>query len=1004
MNEFPRRFGKYLLLKPLARGGMGALYLALSGPDESAKLCVIKTVLPHLADKEYLQRFRDEAKVVVRLSHGNLVPVFDSGQVAGEIYLAMDFIEGKDLRATWNRCAKKGIAFPVDVAVHLTKELARGLHYAHTFSDIKLVHRDVSPPNVLLSYSGEVKLTDFGLAASTLKMEKTAPGIIYGKVSYMSPEQARGDTPDGRTDLYAAGIILWELLTGRQLFPSVKAAGGKDAITAEELLRRVRDPEVVAPSKRATRVPPELDRIALKALAPDLKDRYQSCEELRQELATYLAQTAPATDSMRVASFLKELYADDIASERKEREELAQTAREWFTSGALPRAAVQAASPPPPPLSPAVPRKTMGPAPTQAVAGVVGPPAAPALKPLLGAGAKPAGATPGPEKLPRAERGTLVAGPARHDKALDKRNTQAASSSDARKSDAEIPIGDRHSEAGFSAAVVGTVVGGRYFVRRLCGEGGMGRVYEAEHTDIGKRVALKILHPAYSQTPDLVERLRREARAASKISHPNVVDVTDSGTTPDGAFFFVMEYLEGIELGELIFKEGKLPLLRALHIGSQICRALQAAHQANVIHRDLKPENVLILSRDGQKDFVKVLDFGIAKSGTDGEDEDGKGKDGKARRLTHPGMTMGTPEYMAPEQAAGRPADPRSDIYAAGGLIYEMLAGKPPYEGKNFMEILHKKANTLPPSLSTVRDDISPELDALVLRTLAKDPAERPQSMEELGRLLLDGGGMAYPSLMKIDLDFFASADSGSSKNSGPVTTQPPPVTQSTSALTRLRLIEKKKVYIAAGGLTGLLIALAIGSMTGKPKAKPSAPVAVTEPAPVVPPPPPAPPVVAPPPAPPEPEAAAQEDDDTEAEAEKETPKGHGKGHRGPAGPTHAESKKMLKEGERLLHLEKFGEARGLFQKVAQSKRDRGPALVGLAEISFQEKKYVEAVKSAQLAAGSGGGVRARVLQGDANFRLNHFKEAARAYEDALKLDPANASAKSGLALANKRM
>ena len=137
----------------------------------------------------------------------------------------MDFVEGKDLRATWNRCAKKGIAFPIDVAVHIVKELARGLHYAHTFGDIKLVHRDVSPPNVLLSYSGEVKLTDFGLASSTLKMEKTAPGIIYGKVSYMSPEQARGEQLDGRTDLYAAGIILWELLTGRQLFPSGKAAG-----------------------------------------------------------------------------------------------------------------------------------------------------------------------------------------------------------------------------------------------------------------------------------------------------------------------------------------------------------------------------------------------------------------------------------------------------------------------------------------------------------------------------------------------------------------------------------------------------------------------------------------------------------------------------------------------------------------------------------------------------------------------------------------------------------
>ena len=225
----------------------------------------------------------------------------------------------------------------------------------------------------------------------------------------------------------------------------------------------------------------------------------------------------------------------------------------------------------------------------------------------------------------------------------------------------------------------------------------MGRVYEAEHIDIGRRVALKILHPAYSQTPDLVERLRREARAASKIAHPNVVDVTDSGTTPDGAFFFVMEYLEGIELGELIYREGKLDVARSLHIGAQIARAIQAAHEVNVIHRDLKPENVLILTRDGQKDFVKVLDFGIAKSGKDTDIENEKDTNGDLRRrLTSPGMTMGTPEYMAPEQAAGRPADPRSDVYAVGGLVYEMLSGKAPYEGQNFMEILHKKATTMP--------------------------------------------------------------------------------------------------------------------------------------------------------------------------------------------------------------------------------------------------------------------------------------------------------------------
>jgi serine/threonine protein kinase len=221
-DKYPRKFGKYHLLGPLAQGGMGALYLAVTGDRGLERLLVIKTVLPHLADAEYIARFRDEAKVVVKLSHGNLIPVFDAGQVGGELFLAMDFVEGRDLRALWNRCAKKQVAFPIDIAVYIVKELCRGLAYAHHFPDLELVHRDVSPPNILISYTGEVKLTDFGLASSTLKLEKTAPGIIYGKVAYMSPEQARGEKLEGRSDQYASGIVLWELLTGRQLFPPGK--------------------------------------------------------------------------------------------------------------------------------------------------------------------------------------------------------------------------------------------------------------------------------------------------------------------------------------------------------------------------------------------------------------------------------------------------------------------------------------------------------------------------------------------------------------------------------------------------------------------------------------------------------------------------------------------------------------------------------------------------------------------------------------------------------------
>ena len=1016
MNEFPRRFGPYVLLKPLARGGMGALYLALRGPEETSKLCVIKTVLPHLADKEYLQRFRDEAKVVVRLSHGNLVPVFDSGLVGGEIYLAMDYVEGKDLRATWNRCAKKGIAFPVDVAAHIVKELARGLHYAHGFGDIKLVHRDVSPPNVLLSYGGEVRLTDFGLASSTLKLEKTAPGIIYGKVSYMSPEQARGEPLDGRTDLYASGIILWELLTGRQLFPSGKSPGAaKDTQSAEELLRRVRNPELVPPSRRAGRVPLELDRIALKALAPDVRVRYASCEELRHDLASFLAQTSPGTDSVRLHNFLTDLYGEDIAAERVEREQLIAKTREWYSTRV-------AAGPPPPPGDADVKRagtpstdRTTEPDPKPALGTPPSASASASASKANASGSRTTAArgsdahdsepTERSGRIGRSERGTMVSGPARHDPLLNRRKSVHTEPLE------DVDPSDEISQDGRSTAVIGTVVGGRYFIRRLCGEGGMGRVYEAEHIDIGKRVALKILHPAYSQTPDLVERLRREARSASKIAHPNVVDVTDSGTTPDGAFFFVMEYLEGLELGELIYREGKLDVQRTLNIGAQICRALHAAHEVSVIHRDLKPENVLILSRNGQKDFVKVLDFGIAKSGN----EDLERSQGPGRRLTHPGMTMGTPEYMAPEQAAGRPADPRSDVYAMGGLLYEMLSGKAPFEGANFMEILHKKANTMPAALSGIRDDVQAPLEAIIMKSLSKDPDQRPASMALLGQELAAIGAAMFPGFGQLPV---SDSDRLRISNFGMLGSLRGAAVES-GVFQRVRtMVRGKPVVVASAGVAVLaLVLVVVGLTTGN--RKPRSDSALTSPSKLETP---AKVEAAPTSQVPQPavtfgtektDESAAEDEATAGEAG-EPQEATGKRAEGeavpkaktprPAAPPPLDSKKLLADGERLLRAERFPEAREIFEKLAKSRRDRGPALLGLAEISFQEKKYGEAVHAAEIAADRGGGVKARVLLGDSHFRLSHYKEAAKAYEDALRLDPGNPSAKSGLTLANKRM
>ncbi|MEO7734361.1 MAG: protein kinase, partial [Kofleriaceae bacterium] len=505
LEHYPRKFGKYHLLGPLAQGGMGALYLAVGGDRGLERLMVIKTVLPHLADAEYVARFRDEAKVVVKLSHGNLIPVFDAGLVGGELFLAMDFVEGRDLRAVWNRCAKKQVAFPIDVAVYIVKELCRGLAYAHSFPDLHLVHRDISPPNVLVSYTGEVKLTDFGLASSTLKLEKTAPGIIYGKVAYMSPEQARGEKLDGRSDMYAAAIVLWELLTGRQLFPP-----GKDQ--PQDLLARAKNPEPMRPSKRAPRVPVELDEICLRALAAAKDERYADCDAMRMALQSWLATNAPTTDGTRMSAFLLELFADDIQRERVERNDL------------LARVRTRALTlPPTDELRLIVESGRTHAAGTGEVATSHD---APVRKPGS-VGRRATDRQDDTNDRRRApDRRNLPTQPADH---------SAGSAALAKATELQI---DEEAEPD----LIGSEVDGRYRVIELIGEGGMGKVYLAEHVEIGKRVALKVLHPSYSRMPDLVERFRREARAASKIGHPNIVDVTDSGTTEDGSVYFVMEY------------------------------------------------------------------------------------------------------------------------------------------------------------------------------------------------------------------------------------------------------------------------------------------------------------------------------------------------------------------------------------------------------------------------------------------------------------------------------
>ena len=283
-----------------------------------------------------------------------------------------------------------------------------------------------------------------------------------------------------------------------------------------------------------------------------------------------------------------------------------------------------------------------------------------------------------------------------------------------------------------SDPLVGRVLSERYKILRRVGEGGMGIVYEAMHVVIEKHVALKVLRDDFSSRPEVVERFRQEAKSASRIGHENIVDISDFGETPNGQSYFVMEMLDGEDLADILAREHTLAPKRAVKIIMQCCRALGAAHSKGIVHRDMKPENIFLVSREGVDDFVKIVDFGIAKM----SDIETQGAPG--RKLTKTGMIFGTPEYMSPEQAAGKPLDHRVDVYALGVILYEMICGRVPFVGDTFMGVLTQHMFEQPPPLRSVNPSVRvpAELEEVIFHTLAKDPAQRYESTDELARAL----------------------------------------------------------------------------------------------------------------------------------------------------------------------------------------------------------------------------------------------------------------------------
>jgi serine/threonine protein kinase len=311
-HALPRVFGRYLLIQRLSSGGMGEIFLAKHGLSGFEKLCVIKKVLPHLnEDEHFLSRFVDEAQVAIHLQHANIAQVFEVGRVGDEYFLALEYVEGRDLRRCLSVLDERGQRFPLDLALLICRDVANGLAYAHRRTgtrgeSLELVHCDISPPNVVISFEGEIKVIDFGIAKSAVRVTATDPRMGFGKFGYMAPEQLmRGGTIDHRTDIYAVGAVMYEVLTGERLYTMGETPDYR------ELAKKV----VSGEHARLSELDPELapfEGIVERALAPMAGERYQSAAELRDAIQHALVRINPTLATDTLGSFMRELFGEDM--------------------------------------------------------------------------------------------------------------------------------------------------------------------------------------------------------------------------------------------------------------------------------------------------------------------------------------------------------------------------------------------------------------------------------------------------------------------------------------------------------------------------------------------------------------------------------------------------------------------------------------------------------------------------------------------------------------------
>jgi eukaryotic-like serine/threonine-protein kinase len=633
----PRMLGQRMLVKLVARGGMGDVYLgATTGLEGAERPCIIKTVRrDHIRDGSFLARFLDEARVQAQLQHPGVAQVLDAAtDENGEPFTVVEYVEGRALSDVRQRAIQTGVKIGWADAVSIAIEMAQALAHVHERAGadgapLGIVHRDLSPQNVMVGYAGEIKLIDFGTARGHNRRCRTVAGVVFAKPGYVAPEVARQQIGDGRIDIYGLGIVLWELCAGRR-FLTTDPQRHLDEAAAGRV--------VVPPIAAECHAPEALDDVLAKLTSNDPDQRYARASLAAFDLAWILSQATASQPGERgvrnrIALLMRKLWPHEPARSRAEFARLVRESRQALFSAAC------------------------------------------------------AASTPSAGPVSEGMAARMTSDPAQ-------------------------------------------LCGTPYRLGRKIGEGASGTVYEAEHVDLGRNVALKILHAGSASAPEPMERFRREARAVASLSHPNLVQLYDFGKSFDGRGYLAMELCPGETLDARL-RAGPMGWRLAAHIAIETAKALAAAHAAGLVHRDLKPHNLMLIDSEPRPEApsVKLLDFGIATVLT----PDRRPPTDKERALR--GFVVhGTPEYMAPEQVTGDTVDGRADLYALGCVLYEMLTGVRAFDGPSSVVVMGKqlRETPLPPRALQASRSVPRALETVVVKAMAKDPGDRYESADAM--------------------------------------------------------------------------------------------------------------------------------------------------------------------------------------------------------------------------------------------------------------------------------